>query len=195
MVYKPDRGQQPLWDFDADSLSARETLTYEVSAAMGIDVVPETWLADGPFGPGSAQRWIDEDIEADPRPLLRGPDERLWPIAVLDLVCNNADRKLGHVLIDREARLWAIDHGLTFHPDPKLRTVFWGFAGVRLPAEMAEALLRLCTGIDDWLGERVADLLGRSEEVGLRNRVDQLLARPVHPPPPTDRPPVPWPAW
>jgi hypothetical protein len=195
VVYKPDRGQQPLWDFDADSLSARETLTYEVSAAMGIGVVPETWLADGPFGPGSAQRWVDEDIDADPRPLLRGPDERLWPIAVLDLVCNNADRKLGHVLTDKDGRLWAIDHGLTFHPLPKLRTVLWGFSGERLPPEMVQALQRLCTGLDDWLGARVADLLGSGEEVCLRRRVDELLAIPIHPAPPTDRPPVPWPAW
>jgi hypothetical protein len=195
VVYKPDRGQQPLWDFDPESLSARETLTYEVSATMGIGVVPETWLADGPFGPGSAQRWVDEDIDADPRPLLSGPDERLWPIAVLDLVCNNADRKLGHVLTDKEGRLWAIDHGLTFHPLPKLRTVLWGFSGDRLPPEMVQALQRLCTGLDDWLGARVADLLGSGEEVCLRRRVDELLASPVHPAPPTDRPAVPWPAW
>jgi hypothetical protein len=195
VVYKPDRGQQPLWDFDPESLSAREALTNEVSAAMGFDVVPETWLADGPYGRGSAQRWVDEDIEADPRPLLRGPDERLWPIALLDLVCNNADRKLGHVLIDKQGRLWAIDHGLTFHPHPKLRTVLWGFAGSPLPAAMVEAVQRLCTAIDRSLGARVADLLGAAEERGLRRRVDDLLARPFHPLPPTDRPPVPWPAW
>jgi uncharacterized repeat protein (TIGR03843 family) len=138
---------------------------------------------------------VDEDIEADPRPLLRGPDERLWPIALLDLVCNNADRKLGHVLIDKEGRLWAIDHGLTFHPHPKLRTVLWGFAGSPLPAAMVDALQRLCTSVDHSLGARVANLLGAAEERGMRRRIDDLLARPFHPLPPTDRPPVPWPAW
>ncbi len=188
MVYKPDRGQQPLWDFDAESLSARETLTYEVSAAMGIGRRPRDlaggWAIRTRFG----QRWVDEDIDADPRPLLRGPDERLWPIAVLDLVCNNADRKLGHVLIDKEGRLWAIDHGLTFHPLPKLRTVLWGFSGDRLPPEMVQALQRLCTGLDDWLGARVADLLGSGEEVCLRRRVERAARQP-DPPGASNRPP------
>jgi uncharacterized repeat protein (TIGR03843 family) len=118
---------------------------------------------------------------------------RLWPVAVLDIVCNNADRKLGHLIRETGTdRLWAIDNGLTFHAEPKLRTVLWGFAGSDIPRPLVEALQRLTSGT---LIERVAALLTRTEATAFRDRVDDLLARPVHPPPPDDRPAVPWPVW
>jgi uncharacterized repeat protein (TIGR03843 family) len=117
----------------------------------------------------------------------------LWPVAVLDIVCNNADRKLGHLIRETGTdRLWAIDNGLTFHAEPKLRTVLWGFAGSDIPRPLVEALQRLTSGT---LIERVAALLTRTEATAFRDRVDDLLARPVHPPPPDDRPAVPWPVW
>lgn len=196
-VYKPERGEQPLWDFEWRTLAAREVLTFEVSAAMGIDVVPETRLAEGPYGPGSAQRFLEEDTEFDPRPMFNPRmDSRLWPIAVLDIVTNNADRKLGHLLHHRaERRLWAIDNGLTFHVEDKLRTVMWGFAGEDLPAELVAGLERLKSALPTGLGRRVADLLSPPEASALRTRVDNLLRDPVHPQPPTDRPPIPWPVW
>ncbi len=196
VVYKPERGEQPLWDFPYRTLSAREALTFEVAAAMGMTIVPETVLADGPIGRGSAQRWVDEDLHFDPRPLLEGPSDELWPVAVLDVVTNNADRKLGHLL--REAgtgRLWAIDHGLTFHPEPKLRTVLWGFAGRRLPSLAITGLERLLASLEQSLTSRVARLLSKEEALTLRRRVETLLAEPVHPPPPDDRPALPWPMW
>ena len=127
VIYKPTAGARPLWDFDAGTLAAREVLTYRVSEALGLDVVPETVIGDGPYGPGSVQRFVEVDRSFDPLPLLGGPSTELWPIALLDIVVNNADRKAGHILKHRDGRLQAIDHGLTFHPEPKLRTVLWGF--------------------------------------------------------------------
>jgi uncharacterized repeat protein (TIGR03843 family) len=194
-VYKPERGENPLWDFVWRTLAAREVLTYEVSSGMGLDLVPETLLADGPFGPGSAQRFVDEDFDFDPRPLfVPRVSPKLWPVAVLDLVCNNADRKLGHVIHDKTTdRLWAIDHGLTFHVEPKLRTVLWGFAGETIPADLVQALTALQSQLDSGLAARVSKLLSAEEAGGLSDRVERLLLHPVHPLPPDDRPAVPWP--
>ena len=194
-VYKPERGENPLWDFAWRTLAAREVLTYEVASGMGLDLVPETLLADGPFGPGSAQRFVDEDFDFDPRHLfVPRVSPQLWPMAVLDLVCNNADRKLGHVIRDNTTdRLWAIDHGLTFHVEPKLRTVLWGFAGETIPAELVQALTTLQSQLASGLAARVSKLLSPEEAGGLSERVESLLLHPVHPLPPDDRPAVPWP--
>jgi uncharacterized repeat protein (TIGR03843 family) len=117
-------------------------------------------------------------------------------VAVLDVVCNNADRKLGHLLAETETgRLWAIDHGLTFHTEPKLRTVLWGLAGQPLPSPLVGALLRLSAALTDHLWQRTADLLSPAEAGALAQRVARLLTDPVHPPPPEDRPALPWPLW
>jgi hypothetical protein len=194
-VYKPERGENPLWDFAWRTLAAREVLTYEVATGLGLDLVPETVLADGPFGPGSAQRFLEEDFDFDPRPLfIPRLDRRLWPVAVLDIVCNNADRKIGHIIRDKTTdRLWAIDHGLTFHADPKLRTVLWGFAGEPIPGPLQEALSGLRGRLTSGLSRRVAELLSQEEAVSLSARVEDLINAPVHPLPPADRPAVPWP--
>ena len=103
----------PLWDFPPASLPRRELACYLVSEAMAVRVVPETRWADGPLGPGSAQRFLDLDLEFNPAPLVSPQvDPSLWPVAALDLVCNNADRKLGHLLIENGSdRIWAIDNG------------------------------------------------------------------------------------
>jgi len=196
-VYKPERGENPLWDFAWRTLAAREVLTYEVASGLGLDLVPETVLAEGPFGPGSAQRFVEEDFDFDPRPLFSPRlDPRLWPVAVLDLVCNNADRKVGHMIRDKTTdRLWAIDHGLTFHSEPKLRTVLWGFAGEAIPEPLVEALKALRSQLASGLTARVAELLSEEEAVALSDRVEQLLGVPVHPHPPDDRPAVPWPIY
>jgi uncharacterized repeat protein (TIGR03843 family) len=194
-VYKPERGENPLWDFAWRTLAAREVLTYEVATGLGLDLVPKTVLADGPFGPGSAQRFVEEDFDFDPRPLFTPRlDPRLWPVAVIDLVCNNADRKIGHVIHDKTTdRLWAIDHGLTFHAEPKLRTVLWGFAGEAIPQPLVDALIGLKALLTVGLAERVSNLLSEEEAHGFNDRIEQLLRAPVHPHPPDDRPAFPWP--
>lgn len=195
VVYKPVRGETPLWDFPEETLAAREVLAHTVSERSGLAVVPETRWAEGPYGPGSAQRFVDEDPALDQRALLHPVmDARLWPIAVLDVVTNNADRKLGHVLPTTDGRLWAIDNALTFHPEAKLRTVLWGFAGRPLPNEMVEVLERLVGCLDE-LEDVVGSWLGPSEATMLRRRVLSLRTMARHPEPPVDRPPLPWPVW
>lgn len=197
-VYKPESGEEPLWDFPWRTLATREILAYAVSEALGFGIVPETRPATGPLGPGSAQRFVDEDRSFDPRPLLSGETEtvELWQVAAFDVVTNNADRKAGHLL--REAatgRLRAIDNGLTFHAEPKLRTVLWILAGRPLPEDVVSGVGRLAAALDGGLCDRIAADLSPREAESLRARVETLLAAPVHPLPPTDRPPIPWPPW
>lgn len=196
-IYKPVRGEEPLWDFAFGTLARREILAYEVSKAMGLDLVPETREASGPFGQGSAQRFIDEDLDFDPRPLYQPRlSELLWPFAVFDIVANNADRKIGHILSEEDTgRLWAIDNGLTFHAEDKLRTVMWGFAGRAIPGELLEGVERLAARLEDGLAQRAAELLSSAEAGALIRRVRDLLDQPIHAYPPQDRPPVPWPVW
>jgi hypothetical protein len=183
VVYKPTTGNRPLWDFDVATLADREVLTAETAASLGFDCVPETVIGEGPLGPGSVQRFVDGDTGFDPIDLIRRADPILWPIAVLDLVVNNADRKAGHLIMEG-GRLRAVDHGLTFHPEPKLRTVLWPFAGRSLPDEMLAALERLAATD---IASRIGDALGPEAGRAFRER--------VHPEPPTDRPPLPWPPY
>jgi hypothetical protein len=194
VIYKPTAGERPLWDFAVETLAAREVLTYEVAAVLGFDNVPETVLGDGPYGPGAIQRFIDIDPEFDPIAFVQSGSIDLWPLAILDIVTNNADRKLGHVISDGE-HLLGIDHGLTFHSEDKLRTVLWGFSGQAIPDELVTALTRLETAVAGSLGDRVEELLGTEERAALADRTSALLANPVHPDPPTDRPPLPWPPY
>ena len=194
VIYKPTAGERPLWDFPIETLAAREALTYEVAVALGHDIVPETVLGDGPYGPGAIQRFVDLDPAFDPVAEVQRGANGLWSLAVLDIVTNNADRKLGHIISDG-VLLLGIDHGLTFHPDDKLRTVLWGFGGQPLPADEVAALAKLATAVDGALGDRVERLLGKDERLALSRRVEELLANPIHPDPPTDRPPLPWPPY
>jgi hypothetical protein len=196
VVYKPSFGAQPLHDFDSSTLAAREVLTYEVSEALGFGIIPETRLVDGLYGPGSVQKMIHEDRDTDPRSMLEGPDEKLWPFAILDIVTNNTDRKLGHLLLESGSnRIWGIDNGLTFHCLPKLRTVLWGFADRELPQAMVSALGLLDAALSGGLHERIANLLSEPEAAAVRHRVSALRRNPIHPPPPTNRQPLPWPWW
>ena len=161
---------------------------------MDLGAVPETVLADGPYDLGAVQRYIDADEDFDVIGAVRRRDERLWPMAVLDAVINNADRKLGHIL-QIKRRLIGIDHGLTFHPDDKLRTVLWVFAGEDIPQWLVERLRILQNGLAGELGERVERLLGAEELEKTMLRVELLLGKPIHPHPPSDRPPLPWPPY
>lgn len=189
-VYKPEQGERPLWDFPLGSLARREVGCYRLSAALALDVVPETHLADGPYGPGSAQRFLDEDWTWDPRPLIVSADPVLWPIALLDLLANNADRKIGHLLREPgKDEIWAIDNGLTFHQDEKLRTVLWSFAGELIPVDLMERIEPTA------VGSAVAGLLSGEEAEAAVRRAEGLIEHPYHPGPPADRPPMPWPLW
>ena len=189
-VYKPVRGERPLWDFPP-GLHRREVAARVLSELLGWGLVPETVLrADAPYGEGSVQRVVPEDGESHYFTLR---DEPAWHpalrrLAAFDVVANNADRKSGHVLL-AEGRLWAIDHGLTFHADPKLRTVVWDFAGEDLDAAAAADLERLA---GDDLPDELAELLDADESEALVRRSEDLVRAGRLPYPRSDRA-VPWP--
>ena len=218
-IYKPVRGERPLWDFPDGTLADRERAAYLVSTAAGWDCVPLTVLRSGPFGPGMVQRWIEdanpdeavdlvgiEHVPAGWLPVLRAVDEDGSPVALVhadrpalatlagfDLVVNNADRKGSHVLPLPDGRVLGVDHGLCFHSDDKLRTILWGWAGRPLPATVVDGVARLLAGLDADLGEELAALLTRDEVDVLRERLESLATDPTFPRPPGHRTPIPWP--
>jgi hypothetical protein len=137
-VYKPSKGEQPLWDFPENTLARREVAAYQLSEALGFHFVPFTVLReDGPHGPGSLQQFINYDIEYHYFNFTPEDKEKLRPVVLFDLMANNADRKGGHVFFeDGTGKLFAIDHGICFHQEEKLRTVIWDFAGQAIPQEL-----------------------------------------------------------
>ncbi len=192
-VYKPARGQRPLWDFPRESLPHREVAAYLVSEALGWGLVPPTVYRDtGPFGPGSLQQFIEHDPDYHYFTFTPEDRARLRPVALFDLLVNNADRKAGHILRDAEGRLWLIDHGICFHVEDKLRTVIWEFAGQPVPAALRADLRRFHERLqadDRWLRPH----LSAAEIAALRVRAARLAAATHFPHPPADRRAHPWP--
>lgn len=193
-VYKPMRGEQPLWDFPENSLAGREVAAYLVSEALGFGFVPLTLLRDGPFGPGSLQQYIDYNPNYHYFTFKPADRERLRPVALFDLLVNNADRKGSHLLIQkRTRRLYSIDHGLCFHVEDKLRTVIWDFAGERVPEELIAALQMFRGAWHGSLASALAPYLSSEEIAALAARLEALLEDPVFPDPPADRRAFPYP--
>jgi uncharacterized repeat protein (TIGR03843 family) len=214
-VYKPIRGERPLWDFPTGTLGYREVAAYQVSRLGGFDVVPVTVLAEGPLGLGSLQAWVDADEQAaselvdlvpsDALPLpgwfdvvdgldsrdrpvsvVHADDHRLRRLAVFDVLINNADRKGGHILAS-DGRVFGVDHGVSFHTDPKLRTLLWGWAGAELTADELVAVQK----VHDEVPGRLADLLAEPEVEALVRRAELLLRRRSFPQPRGHA--IPWP--
>ncbi|MFB6437975.1 SCO1664 family protein [Streptomyces sp. NPDC056411] len=224
-VYKPVAGERPLWDFPDGTLAQREVAAYEVAKACGWDLIPPTVLRDGPYGTGMVQEWIeppesDDAVPellalmdgAEPGPgwkavglaqvaedrtalLVHADDPRLRQLAVLDAVINNGDRKGGHLLPGTDGRFFAIDHGVTFHAEDKLRTLLWGWAGEPLPEDAVEALRGLADALKDGapLAARLVELITDAETEALRARVAGLLRSGRHPEPGGEWPAIPWP--
>ncbi len=196
-VYKPVRGEQPLWDFPANSLAGREVATYLVSQALGWNLVPYTLLrTEGPFGPGSLQAYIDHNPAYHYFNFKPADRERLRPVVLFDLLINNADRKGSHIFFEkRTRRLYAIDHGLCFHTEDKLRTVIWDFAGEPLPADLLTALhqLRAALRPTDSLHTALSDFLAPAEIAALDERAAALIVAESFPLPPQDRRAFPYP--
>lgn len=189
-IYKPERGERPLWDFPP-GLWKREVAAYRLSALMGLDLVPPTVVrTDAPLGPGSLQAFVPARFEEHYFTLRDEPafDGVLRRLCAFDLVANSADRKAGHCLVDDDDRLWAIDNGLTFHTEFKVRTVLWDFAGDPLPAEVADALARL---LDAGTTE-LTDLLSPPEAEATLSRAGGVLASGRFPHDPSGRR-YPWP--
>jgi hypothetical protein len=172
-IYKPHRGERPLWDFPS-GLFRREVAAYELSEAMGLHLVPTTVLRDGPFGEGSLQWFVEADFRQhyfsmhETRPDLH---DQFRSMAVFDYVANNTDRKSGHCLLDSHGRIWGIDNGLCFSAEFKLRTVIWEFGGEDLDDSHRAALSPLV----DSVPLRVASLLDSDEVEAISERAGELL--------------------
>ena len=219
VVYKPVAGERPLWDFPDRTLARREVAAYVVSEAVGWNIVPHTFLRDGPHGEGMVQVWQEPDegaVAVDVVPAGRLPDgwlhvfdgvdghdqpvalvhedsPALRRMAVFDALVNNADRKGGHVLAMPDGHRYGVDHGVTFHPAPKLRTVLWGWLDQPLTGEELAAVERLRAAVGGELGDALAELLAVEEIEALDRRCTRLLGTRVMPSPRGDHPAVPWP--
>ena len=220
VVYKPIAGERPLWDFPDGALAHREVASYLVSEVLGWNIVPRTWLRDGPFGEGMVQLWLETDpaqsavdlVTTDRVPetgwkqILEGQDEKgrmvalihedtpaLRRMAVFDVVVNNADRKGDHVLAMNDGHRHGVDHGLTFHSDQKLRTVLWGWLGDPLTAEELDGVDRVSEGLHGELGRDLADLLTAEELASFSARCARLRSAGQFPAPSGEMPAVPWP--
>nr|WP_199906991.1 SCO1664 family protein [Aeromicrobium chenweiae] len=220
VAYKPISGERPLWDFPDGCLAHREVAAYLVSEVLGWDVVPRTWLRDGPLGPGMVQLWQDVDptqdavdlvpsdavpeqgwrhvfdgFDAHDRPvsLIHEDSPELRRMAVFDIVVNNADRKGGHVLEMVSGHRHGIDHGLTFHAEHKLRTVLWGWIGEDLSEDELAGVERVRRALDEELAAVLAPLVEPFEIAALIGRCERLLRTARFPAPRGEMPPIPWP--
>jgi len=196
-VYKPQRGENPLWDFPEGSLSRREVAAFLVSQALGWELVPPTvYRRIGPYGPGSLQLFIEHDPEYHYFSFSLEHRARLRAAAAFDVIINNADRKGGHVLFDGNDHMWLIDHGVCFHEEDKLRTVIWDFSGQPLPESLTNDLKCLSSQLhnpEDKTTHLLAQLLSPEENKSLAMRIDELVAKGLFPAPHPDRRPYPWP--
>ena len=176
-IYKPQRGERPLWDFARGTLCRREVAAFVVSEALGWQIVPDTVLRDGPAGPGMVQRFVHHDPEEHYFTLLERYPDDFRKMAAFDVVINNTDRKGGHCLLSEEGRVFGIDHGISFHAQWKLRTVIWDFAGEPLPPPLCHDLMRLLDALEGEAGEELRTLLDRFELDALCARTRGLLAK------------------
>jgi uncharacterized repeat protein (TIGR03843 family) len=172
-IYKPRGGERPLWDFPS-GLDHREVAAYELSEALGWDLVPLTIRRDGPLGVGSLQLFVDADFEQHYFTLYEAGahHDQLRAMCAFDLVGNNTDRKSGHCLLGLDGRIRGIDHGLMFHHEFKLRTVIWEFGGEPVPPDLLEDVATLA---DQELPDPLAAVLDPFERDAVRARARALV--------------------
>lgn len=195
-VYKPKRGEQPLWDFPEGTLAKREVAAYWVSQALGWELVPPTvYRRKGPVGPGSLQYYVAHNPNYHYFNFSPEDRQRLRPTVLFDLLINNADRKGSHVLLDDDQHIWLIDHGICFNTEDKLRSVIWDFAGETIPAELIADLRRLIGQLQpgESLFQELSPLLRPGEIRALTHRAETLADSGEFPYPPDERRAYPWP--
>ena len=190
-IYKPGRGERPLWDFPPD-LYKREVAMYRLAHTLGFDVIPPTAIAVGPFGEGSVQAFVNADFSEHYFTMAKaGVGERdLKQLCLLDLIANNTDRKSGHCLLGRDGRVYGIDHGLAFHAQWKLRTVLWDYVGEPIPAEDLAAVERF---VSNGPPAELCALLDRFETDAMMTRAAAVLDEGAFPEDETDGHRWPWP--
>lgn len=194
-IYKPARGERPLWDFPTGTLAKREYAAYLVSQSLGWPNIPTTILRDGPQGLGAVQLYV-ESVEGEHYFTLRDAyRDEMKKIAVFDAIINNTDRKGGHILLGKDGCLWCIDHGVTFHEHPKLRTVIWDFTQEPIPEPLLRDLNAFKSRLvrPDPFARSLLPLISGRELDALCQRVSELMARGTFPEPPEDWPHIPWP--
>jgi len=193
-VYKPQRGERPLWDFADGTLCLREVAAFLLSQMLGWPRIPPTVLRKGPHGLGAVQLYVEADADAHYLTFAQERPAEGQRIALFDFLANNADRKSGHCLLDSTGHVWCIDHGITFHADYKLRTVIWEFAGQPISAPLLGDLHALQSRLTqaDPETEVLARLLSPRERDALRRRLDYLLTAKTFPEPGPYRA-IPWP--
>jgi hypothetical protein len=171
-VYKPRRGEVPLWDFPDGTLYRREYAAYRVSRALGMGFIPPTVIREGPQGVGTFQLYVEPDESTEYYRFRKEHVDELRSIALFDVLTNNADRKAGHCFKGRDGRIWGIDHGLCFNVVPKLRTVIWDFCGQVLPSVLHG---QLCEAFTDPARSRI--LRAELGELLHQNEVDAFFTR------------------
>ena len=178
-IYKPLRGERPLWDFEP-GLHRRELAAYLLSEAMSIDLVPPTIIRDGPLGEGSMQWFVEADHQQHYFTIYEAREDLhhvMREVALFDILANNTDRKSGHVLIDGDGHIWGIDHGLCFAAEFKLRTVVWEFGG----ETMTDELLATAAKIAERVPLDVAALLSDEEVAAIQERAQWVVEHRVFP--------------
>lgn len=195
-IYKPRKGERPLWDFPEGTLYKRELASYLTSAALGWEIVPPTVARGGDHGVGSVQMFIDHDPDVTYFTFDERHRPQLERLCLFDVLVNNADRKGGHCLMDGEGHIWGIDHGITFNAEHKLRTVIWDYAGEPVPQPLLEGVKTLCVVLQDTssrYSQRMNDLLNPREVEAFQRRIDKVLTTGKYPVP-GPGPNYPWPA-
>ena len=213
-IYKPQSGERQLWDFPTGTLYQRERAAFVISDLLGWNLVPETVISNGSYGIGSFQTWVEAQTELvdifppDQVPsdwlqitsgvtedgskvvLAHANSDDLMKLALFDAVVNNADRKAGHILTNSDQQVWAIDHGVTFNVEPKLRTVLWGWLGKSIPNTLIDDLKALDSNLTD---SEITLLINDDEFHELQYRISELIETRSFPSPNPNWPAVPWP--
>lgn len=195
-VYKPEAGEQPLYDFPAGTLSKREVATCNFDDALGWNLVPPTvYRQKAPLGPGSLQLFIPHDPQEHYFQMSDVHEDIRRKVLLFDFMVNNADRKAGHFIVDPDSHVWLIDHGLTFHEEDKLRTVAWDYTGENIPSDLLNDIERVFNEFSsqNGLNTQLSSLLSICEINALKNRMRRVLDLGSYPTPPTDRRIIPWP--
>lgn len=195
-VYKPTRGERPLWDFPTATLARREVAAYQVAKGLSWGFVPPTvYREQAPAGPGSVQLFIDHNPDHHYFNFSQRERQRLRKVAIFDILINNADRKGSHLLIAPDNSLWLIDHGICFHVEDKLRTVVWDFAGEGIPDELCSQVFQFRKDLErpSELVQALEEYLNPIEIEAMAGRIDRLMATGKFPNPHPNRRHHPWP--
>jgi hypothetical protein len=192
-IYKPIAGERPLWDFPDGSLANREYLSFLISHWLELHLVPPTILRDGPYVTGMVQKWIDIDPTIDLMDFYLTDHPKLRELALFDLITNNTDRKIGHLIPTQDGHLYGCDHGVTFHEDDKLRTVLWQWAGTSYTDDEKSLLLKARDLFTGSKLEIINGLITEEEIAATVARIDRALIEGSFALPSPDWPAVPWP--